>query len=54
MQAVPQAVKQRGVHLQAIHRIGEPEDIAGSVAFLTSDDTRFITGQAIVADGDFV
>ena len=37
--------------LQAIKRLSQPEDVAGPVAFLTSDDARFITGQAIVADG---
>jgi NAD(P)-dependent dehydrogenase (short-subunit alcohol dehydrogenase family) len=36
---------------QAIKRVAEPEDTAGPVAFLTSDDARFVTGQAIVADG---
>ena len=32
-------------------RFGEPEDIAGIVHFLTTDDSKFITGQTIVADG---
>jgi len=36
---------------QAIKRLGEPEDITGAVLFLTSDDSSFITGQAIVVDG---
>lgn len=31
--------------------IGGPEDIAAVVAFLMSDDSRFITGQVIHADG---
>jgi 3-oxoacyl-[acyl-carrier protein] reductase len=37
--------------LNAVGRIGRPEDIAGLVAFLSSDEASFITGQAIVADG---
>src|SRR6202007_477267 len=37
--------------LQAIKRLGEPEDITGAVLFLTSDDAAFITGQALVVDG---
>lgn len=37
--------------LNAIGRIGRPEDIAGLAAFLASDEAGFITGQAIVADG---
>lgn len=36
---------------QAIKRLGEHEDVAGAVLFLTSDDAAFITGQAIVVDG---
>jgi NAD(P)-dependent dehydrogenase (short-subunit alcohol dehydrogenase family) len=31
--------------------IGEPEDIAGTVAFLVSEDSRWITGTTIVVDG---
>ena len=30
---------------------GKPEDIAGIIAFLASDDARYIAGQTIVADG---
>jgi 2-hydroxycyclohexanecarboxyl-CoA dehydrogenase len=32
-------------------RLGEPEDIAGVVAFLASDDANFITGQTISVSG---
>ncbi len=32
-------------------RIGKPEDIADVMAFLASDDARFITGQGIMVDG---
>ena len=32
-------------------RIGKPDDIAPAVAFLASDDARWITGQIIVAAG---
>ena len=35
-------------------RIGEPEDIAGVVAFLASDAARFVTGQTLVADGGVI
>jgi NAD(P)-dependent dehydrogenase (short-subunit alcohol dehydrogenase family) len=31
--------------------LGDPEDIAHAVAFLASDEARYITGQALVADG---
>jgi NAD(P)-dependent dehydrogenase (short-subunit alcohol dehydrogenase family) len=36
---------------QAIKRLAEPEDIAGPVVFLTSEDAAFVTGQALVVDG---
>jgi NAD(P)-dependent dehydrogenase (short-subunit alcohol dehydrogenase family) len=32
-------------------RLGEPEDIAGAVCFLLSDDASFITGQVLIVDG---
>jgi len=31
--------------------VAEPEDVAGTVAFLASDDARYITGQSILIDG---
>jgi NAD(P)-dependent dehydrogenase (short-subunit alcohol dehydrogenase family) len=31
--------------------VGTPEDIAGAVAFLASDDAKFITGAALAVDG---
>lgn len=37
--------------MQAIKRPGQVEDIVGTVCFLTSDDSAFLTGQTIVADG---
>jgi 3-oxoacyl-[acyl-carrier protein] reductase len=37
--------------LSAFNRIGEPEDIAKVVAFLVSDDAKWISGQNIGANG---
>ena len=34
-----------------LKRLGVPEDIAGAVAFLLSDDAAWITGQTMVIDG---
>jgi 3-oxoacyl-[acyl-carrier protein] reductase len=34
-------------------RVGEPADVADVIAFLASDEARYITGQVIVVDGGF-
>ncbi len=35
-------------------RLGMPEDIAGTVAFLASEKSSFITGQVLTVDGGFI
>lgn len=37
-----------------IGRMGEPEEIAALICWLSSDEASFITGQAIAADGGYV
>ncbi|OYU47932.1 MAG: short-chain dehydrogenase [Rhizobiales bacterium PAR1] len=37
--------------LVPMHRIGQPEDIAGVVAFLLSPDAAYLTGQNLLTDG---
>ena len=32
-------------------RLGNPEDVAGAVRFLCSDDASFITGAVLLVDG---
>lgn len=34
--------------------IGQPEDIAGAVAFLSSDSAHYVNGQDLVVDGGFL
>lgn len=34
-----------------LKRLGTPEDVAGTVAFLASDDAAYLTGSTIVVDG---
>lgn len=34
-----------------LRRIGDPEDIAGAVAYLCSDDSKWITGTVMMVDG---
>lgn len=38
----------------ALKRLAQPEEIAGVIAFLGSDDARYLTGQAIEVDGGLV
>jgi NAD(P)-dependent dehydrogenase (short-subunit alcohol dehydrogenase family) len=35
----------------ALKRMAEPEEVAAAVLFLASDDSRFVTGHALVVDG---
>lgn len=37
--------------LQALKRVARPDDIGGVVAFLASEDARWITGDTIPVDG---
>lgn len=41
-------------NMQAIKRSGVATDIVGAVCFLSSDDSAFVTGQTIMADGGLV
>ncbi|VDZ60974.1 Pyridoxal 4-dehydrogenase [Serratia odorifera] len=49
--SMPNEQKAQVYMMQAIKRLGTPADIAGPVAFLTSEDARFVTGQTLVVDG---
>ncbi len=48
---VPEELKEVFIQKTALGRLGEPEDIAAVVAFLASDDGRWVTGHTIAADG---
>lgn len=47
-------MKQMFISKTALGRLGEAKDIADVVTFLASDDSRWVTGQTIVADGGLV
>jgi 3-oxoacyl-[acyl-carrier protein] reductase len=39
------------MEMQTLKRIGQPDDVASVIAFLVSDDARWITGETIAVDG---
>ena len=50
-QALSEDQKEAMIARTALGRVGQPEDIAAVVAFLASDDGRWVTGSVVSADG---
>ena len=48
---IPEDVRKQAVKDTPLHRVGTPKDIADVVAFLASDDARWVTGSVIVTAG---
>lgn len=48
---LPEDVTAKVKEMMAIKRLGEGEDIAAAVAYVTADDAGFLTGQVIAVDG---
>ncbi len=48
---LPDIVKQEAKKVIPVKKFGKPEDIAKAVAFLSSDDAGYITGQVLCVDG---
>ncbi|SEO82724.1 3-oxoacyl-[acyl-carrier-protein] reductase /acetoacetyl-CoA reductase [Salinihabitans flavidus] len=49
--AVPEKVREKIISMIPAGRLGEPEEIARCVTFLASDDSSFINGSTISANG---
>jgi NAD(P)-dependent dehydrogenase (short-subunit alcohol dehydrogenase family) len=47
----PEAARRAFVARQPMGRLGTPDEIAAMAFFLASDDSRYMTGQAIIMDG---
>lgn len=48
---IPEPIVSNSLGRQVIHGMAEPEDVAGGVLMLAGDETGWITGQAIMANG---
>ena len=48
---LPESVCEAALAQIAMRSFGTPEDVAAAVAFLASDDARYITGQVLAVDG---
>jgi len=47
----PEATLEACAQVHPVGRLGQPEDIAGVIAFLCGEDSKFVTGTAFMADG---
>lgn len=50
---LPEQVKQTFRNFTPLRRMGQPDDVARVIAFLASDDSRFLTGTYTPVDGGF-
>jgi 3-oxoacyl-[acyl-carrier protein] reductase len=48
---LPEEARAKMLDLTPLGRLGEPENVAGAVRFLCSDEASFITGVVLVIDG---
>jgi len=48
---IPEEAKTAMLQSTPLGRLGEPEDVAGTVRFLCSNEAAFITGEVILVDG---
>ena len=49
--AIPEELKEGMLAGTPLGRFGNPEDVAGAVRFLCSDEASFITGEVLLVDG---
>jgi 3-oxoacyl-[acyl-carrier protein] reductase len=48
---LPEELQQAMLDSTPLGRLGDPEDVAGAVRFLCSDEAAFITGEVLLVDG---
>jgi len=49
--ALPEPAREAILKSTPLGRLGDPEDVAGAVRFLCSDEASFITGEVLLVDG---
>jgi 3-oxoacyl-[acyl-carrier protein] reductase len=50
-EGLPEEIKQSGLKMIPLARIGTPEDVAGAVSFLASEEASYITGHVLNING---
>jgi 3-oxoacyl-[acyl-carrier protein] reductase len=50
-EVLPEAAQDAMLGATPLGRLGDPEDVAGAVRFLCSDEASFITGEVLLVDG---
>ena len=50
-EVIPEEARAKMLDLTPLARLGDPEDVAGAVRFLCSDEASFITGEVLLVDG---
>lgn len=50
-ETLDEKTREEFLNMIPLGRFGEPEDVAGAVLFLASEEARYITGQVLVVDG---
>jgi 3-oxoacyl-[acyl-carrier protein] reductase len=53
-QDAPAETKERSVAGRPLHRAEVPEDLVGTIAYLASPDSNFVTGQTLAVNGGYV
>ena len=48
---LPEDATQAMLDATPLGRLGDPEDVAGAVRFLCSDEAAFVTGAVLLVDG---
>jgi NAD(P)-dependent dehydrogenase (short-subunit alcohol dehydrogenase family) len=51
METLPPPLQEAWISNAALKRLAEPEDLLGTLEFLCSDASAYITGQTLVVDG---